>query len=267
MRHCTVLLTGAAGRLGQALRPLLASRCEALRLADRQPLQADRANETTFLLDLNDPAGLREAMAGCSAVVHLAGYPREAGWDVLLPANIQGVINLWEAAHATGVDRIVHASSNHAVGFYPRQQMLDETVPPKPDSRYGVTKVFMEGLAELYACKHGLRGFGIRIGHCAAEPSDARMLSHWIHPEDLAALISVGLDADYECEIVYGASANSRTWWDNRRAHALGYRPQHSADAFEAALLSCTSGQPVAEYFQGGSFAAHDYTNDRSPRR
>lgn len=267
MKHGVVLLTGAAGKLGQALRPLLAPWCAELRLIDRLPLQIERANEKVFETDLGDVAGLRAAMEGCSAVVHFAGYPREAGWDVLLPANIQGVINLWEAAHAAGVDRIVHASSNHAVGFYPRRETLDEKVHPKPDSRYGLTKVFMEGIAELYAQKHGVRGFGIRIGHCAVEPSDARMLSHWIHPEDLASLIRVGLEADYECEIVYGASANRRSWWTNERAYALGYRPQHSADPHEAALSARTSDQPVAEHFQGGSFAAQEYTNDRSPLR
>jgi uronate dehydrogenase len=267
MRHESVLLTGAAGKLGQALRPWLAPLCEELRLVDKLPLQTSSPNEKAFVLDLSDVPGLGAAMAGCSAVVHFAGYPREACWDVLLPANVQGVINLWEAAHAAGVDRIIYASSNHAVGFYPRQETLDEKVFPKPDSRYGLTKVFMEGLAELYAQKHGMRGFGIRIGHCAVAPSDARMLSHWIHPEDLASLISVGLEADYECEIVYGASANRRSWWTNERAHALGYRPQHSADPHETALTSRTSDQPVAEHFQGGSFAAQEYTNDRSPFR
>jgi uronate dehydrogenase len=265
VKHARILLTGAAGKLGRAMRPFLAPHAEVLRLVDCQALDALHPNEETFTLDLNDVPALHRAVEGCSAIVHLAGYPREADWDVLLPANIQGVINLWEAAHANGVDRIIHASSNHAVGFYPRQEILDERVPPRPDSRYGLAKVFMEGLAELYAHKHGLRAFGIRIGHCAPAPSDARMLSHWIHPEDLAALIKVGLEADYDCEIVYGASANSRSWWSNHRALALGYQPQHSADAFEAALQARTSGQPIAEHFQGGSFAADGYTNARSP--
>lgn len=263
MIHDCIVLTGAAGRLGSALRPALAPLCKELRLVDKSPVDALHANESAFTLDLDDVVGLKTALAGCSAVVHFAGYPREAEWDVLLAANIKGVINLWDAAHAAGVDRIIYASSNHAVGLYPRSAVIDEKAPPKPDSRYGVTKVFMESMAELYATKHGLRGFGIRIGHSAPRPSDARMLSHWVHPDDLAALVAIGLHADYEHEIVYGASNNSRSWWNTHRAAALGYRPRYSADDYAAELVSKTSANPVEEYFQGGSFAAKDHSNAR----
>ncbi len=261
-----VALTGAAGRLGAAVRERLAPDCGELRLLDVRPVEGALAgNERAVRLDLEDRAALRDALQGCQAVVHFAGYPREAAWEVLLPANIVGVINLWEAAHECGVDRIVYASSNHAVGFYPRDEQVPERVHPLPDSRYGVTKVFMEALAQMYAIKHGLRGFGLRIGHCAPEPSDARMLSHWIHPDDLAQLVRIGLQADYESEIVYGASANRRSWWPNERAHALGYRPQHSADSFEAALAGKRSEDPVSEHFQGGNFAAAGYSHARRP--
>ena len=185
-----------------------------------------------------DAGVLAPLFEGIDAIIHFAGYPREADWQTLIAANVLTVANMWDAAKNAGVKRIVYASSNHAVGLYPRSQRIDDRALPRPDSRYGVTKVFMETTASLYAAKHGVRGFGVRIGHCALEPSDARMLSHWVHPDDLAALIHVGLTADYESEIVYGVSANSRSWWDNSRAEALGYRPQHSADSYAAALLN-----------------------------
>lgn len=264
-RPRTIALTGAAGRIGRALRPHLLAGCSELRLLDMAPLQAEDPRETVHPLDLADREALAQALQGCDAVVHFAGYPREAGWETLLAANVVGVINLWEAAHAAGVQRIVYASSNHAVGLYPRSQTIDGTAPPLPDSRYGVSKVFMEALAAMYAIKHGVRGFGLRIGHCSAAPADARALSHWIHPQDLAQLVQVGLTADYTHEIVYGASANSRSWWDDGRARALGYRPVHSADPHTAALETVQSGDPVAEHFQGGSFAAAGFDNARSP--
>ena len=89
------------------------------------------------------------------------------------------------------------------------------------------------------------------------------MLSHWLHPEDLAQLIEVGLRADYHHEIVYGVSANSATWYDNSRAEALGYRPRHSADTFFAEQLAGkVTGNPVAEFYQGGSFAADGHAGD-----
>jgi uronate dehydrogenase len=255
-----IVLTGAAGRLGRQLRPSLAAACEELRLIDQAPIDISHAGEVAFQMDLADTAQLASAMQGASAVVHFAGYPREAGWDVLLPANIVGAINLWEAARLAGVERIVYASSNHAVGMYPRSTRLTNQALPNPDSRYGLTKVFMESLAAMYWHKHGVRGFGIRIGHCAPEPTDARMLSHWVHPEDLASLVRLGLEAEYENEWVYGVSANSRSWWNDVRAVELGYRPRHSADRYIAALEDKVSDSRIAEHFQGGSFAAADYT-------
>lgn len=258
-----IVLTGGAGRLGRGLRPALAACCRELRVLDRVPLAVEHANETVFQTDLTDPGILQTVMANASAVVHFAGCPREADWATLLAANVAAVTTVWEAARLAGVDRILYASSNHAVGMVPRDLRIAHDALPHPDSRYGVTKVFMESVASLYAAKYGVRSFGMRIGHCAAEPSDARMLSHWIHPDDLAALVRLGLQASYENEIVYGASANSRSWWDNRRAEALGYRPAHSADSHVARLAGRTSADPVAEYFQGGSFAAAEYVHPR----
>jgi len=194
-------------------------------------------------------------------VVHFAGYPREADWDTLLQSNVVGVINLWEAARRAGVERIVYASSNHAVGMYPRSEILSEASLPCADSRYGVTKVFMETVAQLYATKHGIRAFGMRIGHCAPRPTDARMLSHWIHPEDMFRLVEVGLNAEYLHEIVFGASENSRSWWNNDRAKALGFRPLHSADSFIDTLQTLRSDSAVSEFYQGGSFAAAEFHN------
>jgi uronate dehydrogenase len=258
-----IVLTGAAGRLGRWLRPSLAAACRELRLVDVQRPEVERPGETVHRFDLNDEAALARVMEGADAVVHFAGYPREAGWDVLVPANITSAARLWEAALQAGVDRIVYASSNHAIGMYPRSQTLDAASPPRPDSNYGVTKVFMEALAQMHADKHGLRGFGIRIGRCETEPVDARTLASWIHPDDLAQLVGVGLRADYEHEIVYGASRNRLSWWDNRRAYALGYAPAHSADAFVDRLAGHTSGDTVAEACQGGSYASQGFTHPR----
>ena len=259
MKRARILLTGAAGRIALQMRERLAPKCELLRLVDRVPFEALHPFETAHVVDLADPRALHPLLNGIDAIIHLAGYPREADWHTLIPANVQAVANVWDAAQDAGVTRILYASSNHAVGFYPRSQRIDESALPRPDSRYGVTKVFMEATARLYADKYGVRGFGMRIGHCSVKPVDARMLSHWIHPDDLAALIEVGLTADYQCEIVYGASANSRSWWNNSRAEALGYLPRHSADAFAAELADRVSTNAIEERHQGGSFAAEGY--------
>lgn len=257
-----ILVTGAGGKVARSVRGALAAMCRELRLTDIVPLEASGPGQTVHVADLADPAAAPALVAGVDAIVHFAGYPREAAWPVLIDANLLGVIHLWEAAAAAGVQRIVYASSNHAVGYYPRDRRIDAQVPARPDGRYGVTKVFMEAVASLHADKHGLRGFGIRIGYCGPEPLDARMLSHWVHPEDLARLIAVGLTAPYLNEVVYGVSANTATWYDNSRAEALGYRPLHSADRFAEALAARVTTDPVAERYQGGSFAADGHVGD-----
>jgi len=259
-----VLLTGAAGSIGRMVRPLLAPHVRELRLADRQHVSVVHPHETAHVVDLTVPDACDRVVAGVDAIVHFAGYAEEGDWATLLQANIVVVTTLWEAAVRHGVERIVYATSNHAIGFHERAVRIDGKAEVRPDTRYGVTKVFMEALASLHADKHGLRGFGIRIGRTDTEPRDARALSHWVHPEDLAALVRVGLEADYLFEIVYGVSANSRSWWDNTRALELGYRPQHSADAFIAALEDKVEGDAVAERYQGGPYAAMEYAGDPS---
>ena len=92
-------------------------------------------------------------------------------------ANIIGCYNLFEAARRKKVKRVVFASSNHAVGFYPRQRKIGTDEPVRPDSRYGVSKAFGEALGALYAYKHGLRVTCIRIGNFADAPVDLRRLA------------------------------------------------------------------------------------------
>ncbi len=257
-----ILITGANGKVARSVRDRLAGFCQELRLTDIVSFDASGPHQSVMVADLADPAAVPALVQDVDAIVHFAGYPREAPWSVLVDANLRTVVNLWEAAAAAGVGRIVYASSNHAVGYYGRDQHIDHRAPPRPDGRYGVSKVFMEAVAAMYADKCGLRGFGMRIGYCGPEPLDARMLSHWLHPEDLAQLIEIGLTADYQHELVYGVSANSATWYDNQRAEALGYRPQHSADDHAAALASKVTANPIAERYQGGLFAADGHVGD-----
>lgn len=262
MKLNCILLTGAGGKVARSVRAAIGQHCHELRLSDIVPVHTSAPNQTVHVADLADAAAVPALVQGVDAIVHFAGYPREAPWSTLMDANLRTVVHLWDAAAAAGVQRIVYASSNHAVGYYPRNERVDAHVPVRPDGRYGVSKVFMEAVASLHADKHGLRALGIRIGYCGPEPLDARMLSHWLHPQDLAQLIEIGLTAEYHHEIVYGVSDNSASWYDNSRAHALGYRPRHRADAFAQALADKVTGDAVAERYQGGSFAADGHVGD-----
>jgi uronate dehydrogenase len=180
----------------------------------------------------------------------------------VLGPNIVGAINLWEGARLAGVERIVFASSNHVVGLYRRTEKLDHHVTPRPDGRYGLSKAFGEDIASLYAYKHGIKAFCMRIGSCFGNPSNRRMLSTWLSYPDFERLVQVGLTADYLFEIVYGQSRNTRAFWDNSNAYRLGYDPQDNAEAFAPEVEGKVSGNPVSDELQGGDFVPPDFTGD-----
>jgi uronate dehydrogenase len=258
-----ILLTGAGGQLGKVLRPALARQCRSLRLSDILPApEGLGAGEEWVSCDLSSETDVLGLLEGVDAVVHMGGQSTEAPWEVVRDSNIVGTYNLWEAARRAGVQRIVFASSNHAIGFHRRERRLDEACAVRPDTLYGVSKVFGEALGRHYADKYGIKAFCLRIGSCFAEPSNRRMLSTWLSYADLERLVGVGLAADYHFEVVYGVSANRRAWWDNSRAFALGYAPQDDAEAWAHKLENAEGNDPVENAFQGGEYAARFFAGE-----
>jgi uronate dehydrogenase len=189
------------------------------------------------------------------AVVHFGGQSGEHDWDHILSANIVGFYNTLEAARVNGVKRFLVATSNHAVGFYRCDQKIDHAVYPKPDSRYGVSKVFNEALASLYADRYGMEMFCMRIGNVNHSPIDRRRLAIWISARDMAQLVTIGIEhPNLRFEIVYGISDNDRTWFDNANARRLGYRPQDRSELYAEEILKreAPAGTSPAEIYQGG---------------
>lgn len=242
----TVLVTGAAGDVATRLRKLMRGLYPSIRWSDmRTP--ADLAADDEFVgADLADSAQVERIVAGVDGIVHLGGFSVEGPWPTILNSNIIGCYNLFEAAYRAGVKRIVFASSNHAVGFYPRSEKIGVDVTVRPDSYYGVSKAFGEALGALYAEKHGLRVTCLRIGNVGDAPLDKRRLSIWLEPRDLLQLIRIGLEhPDIRFEIFYGMSDNEDAWWDNANAARFGYRPQHRArDFVEQAMAAQTKLPP-----------------------
>jgi len=261
-----VLLTGAAGDIGRRLRRLLPPIYPELRLSDsRKPVDLDPA-ETFVAAELGNLAEIEQAVDGVDGIIHLGGHSVEGSWETILNANIIGCRNLFEAARRKGVKRVVFASSNHAVGFYPRVERIGPDVTVRPDTRYGLSKAFGEALGALYADKYGLRVLCLRIGNLGEQPLDQRRLAIWLSPEDLVALIRIGLEhPELEYEIFYGASLNERTWWDNSRAYAYGYRPSGKAEDFREQAMAQEAKRapdPVGDYYQGGSFCSQEFSGD-----
>jgi len=263
-----ILLTGAAGDIGTRLRKILKPVYPDLRLSDiKRP--ADLRDDEAFMpADLARIEEMERIVEGIDGVIHLGGYSVEGPWETILQSNIIGCYNLFEAARRKGVKRVVFASSNHAVGFYPRHHHIGTDVTVRPDSRYGVSKAFGEALGSLYADKHGLRVLCLRIGNVGDKPIDKRRLSIWIKPEDLAQLIRIGLEhPDLRFEIFYGASWNERGWWDNHRAYDYGYRPTGRAEDFLDAAMAAQAKlapDPVGDFFQGGTFCSLEFDGDAS---
>ena len=252
-----VLITGAAGGIGSGLRRTLAGVYPALRLSDIRQIASPGADEEYVTADIADLARVEALCEGVDGIIHLGGNSGEASWERILEANIIGTRNVFEAARRQGVKRVIMATSNHAVGFYRRDETIDHRVPVRPDSRYGLSKAFGEAIGALYADRHGLGVLCIRIGNYGDAPIDKRRLSIWISPRDLTQLIRIGLEhPDIHYEIVYGVSDNARSWYDNANAHRLGYRPEdHSEPHAEEVLAREPAHAPdqISEIYQGGT--------------
>jgi uronate dehydrogenase len=263
-----ILVTGAAGGVGTRLRKLMKGLYPSIRWSDIRKPDDVGADEDFVTADLADLAAVEKIVAGVDGIVHLGGYSIEGPWDTILQSNIIGTYNIFEAAHRAGVKRVVFASSNHALGFYPRAQRVGVNVTVRPDSRYGVSKAFGEAIGALYADKHGLRVTCLRIGNVGDAPVDQRRLAIWLKPEDLVQLIRIGLEhRDIHFEIFYGASDNADAWWDNSNARRFGYKPQGKADDFRDQAMAAQAKlppDPIGDRYQGGTFCSDEYDADRA---
>jgi uronate dehydrogenase len=261
-----LLITGAAGALGQVLRRELNGWAETLRLSDIADLGQAAPGEELMRCDLADLDGVMRLVDGVDGIVHLGGKSIEGEFETILNSNIRGTYHVFEAARRHGNKRIFFASSNHAIGFHERTERLDEHSPVRADSLYGVSKAFGEVLARYYYDKFALESVCVRIGSCFPEPIDRRMLATWLSFDDLVRLVQAVFEAPrVGATIMYGASANKEQWWDNRHAAFVGWRPQDSAEAFRAAVESATpvpDPQDPAVRFQGGAFAAAGHFED-----
>ncbi len=258
-----LLITGAAGALGTVCRNGLGDMAEILRLSDVADLGAAGPNEELAPGDLGDIDAVEAMVEGCDGVVHMGGQSYERPFEPVLNANIRGMFNLFEAARKFGCPRIFYASSVHAVGFQRRDAKLDAGAVPMADSLYGASKVYGEQLAIAYHKKYGIETARVRIGSCFPEPTTQRHLSTWLSYGDLLGMVRAVFSAPYlGCPVIYGCSANSAGWWDNRDADYIGWRPKDSADPWREKLEAPDRTGPATDdptiLYQGGDFATYD---------
>ena len=271
-----VLITGAHGRVGTAI----TERLEGYRftLLDAEEGPPPDGGESV-VADVRDYDAIRPHFEGQDAVVHLARTPelgghgsREIAWSEPLAENLEGINNVYEAARDAGLDSVLFASSNHAVGmvevrnapevYHDTGVRTDHTEPHRPDSRYGLTKSYGEDLGRLLAEAHGIRFYGLRIGAVREPEYDhpygdaalgvdrgdwergseeyeeqvARMKGLWQSRRDLAHLVECCLqDESVEWDHFYGVSANDRRWLDDleHARETVGYEPQDDGEEWD----------------------------------
>jgi uronate dehydrogenase len=227
----TVLITGAAGAIGTALRDGLRANWRRLRLTDARPIKDPTPNEEPIIADVSDRPAIERMMQGVSAVIYLTGAGADYSLEDLFRINVRGVFDVFESARLAGVQRIVYASSNHAFGCYPITERVTPELPPRPDSLYGAFKVYGETMLREYFDRHGIRSVSMRIGTYRTLPIDQRSLATWLSPGDVARLVDASLrHADPGCLIVNGYSANTRIKTFDPNWGFLGYEPKDNAE-------------------------------------
>ncbi|MBC8078395.1 MAG: NAD(P)-dependent oxidoreductase [Chloroflexales bacterium] len=233
-----ILITGAAGRIGSFLARAFADRY-ALSLTDVRP-PAETYGHPFAQGNIADLDAMRALCQGVDSIVHLAADPStRATWESLLPNNIVGAYNVFQAAHEAGCRRVVFASTINAVGGHPRDVQVRTDMPVAPGNLYGASKAWGEAAAFHYAHTHGLSCICLRFGWvCSRDELPAQrnlgLLEVALTLDDLALLVEAALNAPAALHfgVFHGVSNNRFKRLDISDARAqLGYAPRDDAFA------------------------------------
>lgn len=256
-----ILITGASGHIGGVLATRLRDE-HVIRGVDltAPPAAVSEATGGDFVVDdCADPTVAHRVVEGVDAVVHLAGIATETDLPAILSTHVETTAALLEAMVSHGVNRMVYASSNHAVGMTPRCTLLTNDVPPRPDTFYGVGKVAAEALLSLYADRFAISSVAMRIGSFLERPETRRGLSTWLSYDDCTRMVRAALTADFDkVATIYGISNNTDAWWDLEPGRALGYHPRDDAAAY-ADSIPTRPEDDVESARVGGPFAAKEF--------
>ena len=251
-----IALTGASGQVGREL-------LDAFDDDDLVPFTHSEHDDIDGkLLDVTDPEDVREKLDDFDAVVHLAGVSSpDADWESVSETNVEGTKHVLDAAVENGIDRVVFASSNHAVGTYNADDedpesmttgpahKVDGDAPTRPDSFYGASKAACEGLTKYYAAVNDLEVVNLRIGWylspdalretvADADPGHARFArALWLSPRDCRDVHRKAVHADLpeRAVTVNAVSRNDDRFFSiTETMRALEYEPRgNSAEVLD----------------------------------
>lgn len=166
MSESPILITGGAGFIGSHLVDALLARGHRVRVLDnlssgkRSNLPLDNPALELLEGDIADMDTVRAAVAGCSAVAHLAAVASvQASVDdpvATHQSNFVGTLNLCEAMREQGVRRVVFASSAAVYGQNGEGTAIGEDTPKAPLTPYAADKLASEHYLDFYRRQHGL---------------------------------------------------------------------------------------------------------------
>jgi uronate dehydrogenase len=255
-----LLVTGAAGRIARLIRPQFDTLAEQVRLSDLRDVGPLAPHEEFVPADLRRPDEIAAAVAGVDAIVHFGGVSTTDDNDSLIPVNVGGTASLLTAARRSGVETVVLASTMHVVGGYRRTERISPQSAPRPDSPYGVSKLYGEQLAAVSSFRYGSRIICLRIGHVTMDPFVAEP-ANWIAPDDLVALLRFALtERSITFKIIHGVAPYRGDDIGQRALERqFGFRFRHHGGTFRAAMRDLPRHYPhdaVARAMRGGVFAS-----------
>ncbi|MGX5682677.1 NAD-dependent epimerase/dehydratase family protein [Schumannella luteola] len=228
----SIVITGAAGRIGRTIAPLLEREGRRLVLLDHE-VPADAAGEWVEA-SITDRDALAAAFAGADTVVHLAGIPVEDEWASILSTNIDGTHAVLSVAHEAGVRRVLLASTIHAAGYWTGSDLAEHPFEPRPDTLYGVSKATLEALGSVFADRFGMSIVSARIctflEHPAVDAVPGRTIATWLSPADMVRLVeAVAALEEPGHHLVWAVSANAQDWFPLEAGRAIGFEPLDDA--------------------------------------
>ena len=258
--HKKIVLTGACGTLGMEIRATLAALTDQLVSVDIADAPKELLENEVFVqADCAKFDEVLPLMEGANMAVHFASIPDERPFEDLLGPNFMSSYNVWEAGHRHGVQRVIYASSVHAVGMHENAAGIDVDADHAPDTFYGLAKCFAEDLGKLYWAKRGMESVHLRIFSCTKVPQNVRALRTWLSYDDLRQLVDRAVTATTTgFTVIFGISNNDRAPVNNAKATFLGFRPKDNAENWADSLLaSAPPADPSdrAQLYLGGPFA------------
>lgn len=242
-----ILVTGASGTIGQLLLKHLKDRYTFVLSDVKEP--PETFGFPFAQVDMADFISLVPLFNGVDAVIHLAADPRtSAPWESLLPNNIIGTYNVFEAAFQAGCKKVIYASSINAVDGYPEGIQIHTHMPVAPLNLYGASKAWGEAVGRFYSEIKGMSVYCLRLGWVIASDSarlgkmeDTKLLAMALTHQDLLRLFDGCLNTNHAFMMVHGVSDNAFKRLDiSDTKEKLGYAPVD--DAFHLAGILAKKG-------------------------